>query len=415
MTRVLLISSTFPPVTGGSAVVYENICRSANGAVVGLGASHDYTTGRALAGVEAHDRNAGYSIYRLKLLRPAKDRARNKVRSILSHLPDIFVMAKVLLRTVAIARKERVDVICLGDLVYGGWLVFPLRYLFRYKVLVYVHGEEVTTQDGGGLFDSWRSNFLANAHAVIAVSSFTRDAMIRLMRTDPGKITLIPNGVNPDMFQPRPSQPDVVQRYGVADRRVILSVGRLVCRKGFDHLIAAMPAILQACPQAHLLVVGDGPLRDTLAALIGKHGLERHVTLLGEVTDQALVELYALADIFALPNREMPDGDTEGFGLVFLEANACGKPVVAGRAGGVVDAVVDGVNGLTVDGNDVGAIAAAVTRLLMEPALYRRLADGGLDAARRSDWRARTADFMALCERVCAGTPTAGNPTRKSP
>ena len=63
MTRVLLISSTFPPVTGGSAVVYENICRSANGAVVGLGASHDYTTGRALAGVEAHDRNAGYSIY----------------------------------------------------------------------------------------------------------------------------------------------------------------------------------------------------------------------------------------------------------------------------------------------------------------------------------------------------------------
>src|ERR1700761_5141102 len=113
MTRVLLISSTFPPVAGGAAVVYENICRSAHGAVVGLGASHDYATGRPLAGVEAHDRYAGYSIYRLKLLRPTKDTTRPKRRSVLAHLPDLFVMAKVLLRTVAIARKERIDAICL--------------------------------------------------------------------------------------------------------------------------------------------------------------------------------------------------------------------------------------------------------------------------------------------------------------
>lgn len=130
--------------------------------------------------------------------------------------------------------------------------------------------------------------------------------------------------------------------------------------------------------------------------------------MLGEVTDQALADLYAQADIFALPNREMPDGDTEGFGLVFLEANACGKPVVSGRAGGVVDAVIDGVNGLAVDGGDVDAIAAAVTRILEDKMLYSKLAAGGLDAARRGDWRSRAAEFLALCDRVRGAGTSAG-------
>jgi phosphatidylinositol alpha-1,6-mannosyltransferase len=291
-----------------------------------------------------------------------------------------------------------------GDFEGAGNRAF--RYLFGYKILLYVHGEEITTRDGGGLFDRWRAKFLAHAHAVIAVSSFTRDAMIRLMRTDPGKITLIPNGVDTQKFQVRDPRPELAERYGVRGRRVILSVGRLVPRKGADYLIQAMPAILRACPDAHLLIAGEGPLRNTLETLIEQQKLESYVTLLGEVTDQALADLYAQADLFALPNREMPDGDTEGFGLVFLEANACGKPVVSGRAGGVVDAVIDGVNGLAVDGGDVAAIAAAVTRLLEDKQLYRKLAAGGLDAARRGDWRSRSAEFLALCDRVRgAGTP----------
>ena len=402
MARVLLISSNFPPVTGGSAVVYENICRSTTGAIAGLGASHDYASGRAFAGTEAYDRRAGYPLYRMKFLRPAQSRAA-------SRFSDLLLMAKVLMRTVAVARKERADIICLGDLVYGGWLVFPLRYLFGYKILIYVHGEEITTRDGGGLFDRWRAKFLAHAHAVIAVSSFTRDAMIRLMHTDPNKIVLIPNGVDTQKFQLRDPRPEVAEKYQVRGRRVLLSVGRLVPRKGADHLIQAMPAILQACPDAHLLIAGEGPLRPTLETLIREFGLESRITLLGEVTDQALADLYAQAEIFALPNREMPDGDTEGFGLVFLEANACGKPVISGRAGGVVDAVIDGVNGLAVDGADIGAIAAAATRLLEDKALYRKLSEGGLEAARRGDWRSRAAEFLTLCDRL-RGTPAARVP-----
>jgi phosphatidylinositol alpha-1,6-mannosyltransferase len=402
MARVLLISSTLPPVVGGSAVVYENLCRNANGAIVGLGATHDYATGRPLCGVEDHDRHAGYPIHRLKLLRPATGADSRKTGRKRSRFQDLMLMGRVLFHAVAIARREHIDVVCLGDLVYGGWMIFPLRYLFGYKLLIYVHGEEITTRQGGGLFDAWRAKFLAHAHAVIAVSSFTRDAIARLMKIDPAKIALIPNGVDLERFRPRQPRPESVDRFGVRGRRVILSVGRLVPRKGMDHLVAAMPAILESCPDAHLLIVGEGPLRPALERLIGNHGLGGHVTLLGAVQDEALRELYALADIFALPNRTLPDGDTEGFGLVFLEANASGKPVVAGRAGGAVDAVADGVNGLTVNGEDVAEIADAVIRLLNDPELRGKLAVQGLALARASDWRNRTAMFLTLCDRLCA-------------
>lgn len=402
--RILFISTNFPPVIGGAAIVYENLCRFSDGRVVALAGSNEYATGLPLAGMEAYDRCAGYPIHRMKMLHETNNKCRNRAAAVWSQIYDLFLMAKMLFRTLYIARKEKIDVICLGDLVYGGWLVVPLKCVFRYKVIFYVHGEEITTHDGS-LFDAWRGKFLAYADAIVTVSTFTRNAMIRLMGIDPAKITVILNGVNLDRFQVRIPPPDVAAHYGVAGRRVVLSVGRLVPRKGMDRLVEAMPLVLRECPDAHLLVAGEGPLRATLNDLIRTHGLEARVTLLGAVSDQALDDLYALAEIFALPNRDMPDGDTEGFGLVFLEANASGKPVVAGRAGGVTDAVIDGVNGLTVDGTNIAAISAAIVKLLKDPALHQKLAQGGICIAQRSDWRSRSAEFLALCDRVVSARP----------
>lgn len=404
--RVLLVSSTFPPVTGGSAIVYENICRFADGAVIALAASRDYLTGLPFAGVADYDRRAGFPIYRIALLRPVNGPRRAGLLSALrAGLRDVLLMLRLLSRTVQIARREGVQVICLGDLVYGGWLVFPLKYLFGYKIVFYVHGEEVTVQSGGGLFDRWRARFLAHADAVISVSRFTRDALKRLMQVDSAKVTLIPNGVNLERFQVRAAPSGLAARYGVEGKRLLLSVGRLVARKGADHLVEAMPRILRACPDVHLLIAGDGPLRSKLESQIAALGLEKNVRLLGSVSDSDLDGLYALAEVFALPNREMPDGDTEGFGLVFLEANACGKPVVAGKAGGAPDAVTDRVNGLTVDGNSIAAIGDAVCALFTDENLYRQLSQGALAVARRSGWESRADDFMDLCGRLSGSTP----------
>jgi len=110
-----------------------------------------------------------------------------------------------------------------------------------------------------------------------------------------------------------------------------------------------------------------------------------------------LVEHYRLGDVFVMPNRALPNGDTEGFGLVFLEANGCGLPVIAGRDGGSADAVKDGENGLVVDGNSVPAIEAAMRSLLTDPALSARLSRQGLAAAQAADWSSRAKAFLSVC------------------
>jgi len=115
------------------------------------------------------------------------------------------------------------------------------------------------------------------------------------------------------------------------------------------------------------------------------------IDFLGAVSDAELDRLYRSCTAFAMPNRTLADGDTEGFGLIFLEANACGKAVIGGRAGGAVDAIIDGETGLLVDGDDTDAIAAAIRSLLGDATLREKLAAGGLAHARNHGW-ARSAD-----------------------
>jgi phosphatidylinositol alpha-1,6-mannosyltransferase len=123
------------------------------------------------------------------------------------------------------------------------------------------------------------------------------------------------------------------------------------------------------------------------------------------VPDYELADHYSLGDVFIMANREMPDGDTEGFGLVFLEANASGLPVIAGRAGGSVDAVTDHVNGLLVDGNDTNAVAAAILRLFQDDDLRATLQKGGAGTAQAAAWDRRVAQFLRVCEALTAQSP----------
>ena len=122
------------------------------------------------------------------------------------------------------------------------------------------------------------------------------------------------------------------------------------------------------------------------------------VVFAGDVTEAELVTHYCLGDVFLMPNRALANGDTEGFGLVFLEANGCGLPVIAGRDGGTRDAVQDGVNGLVVDGQSVAAIAAAMLALIGDAALRARLARQGREVAAAADWSGRAATFLTACE-----------------
>ena len=179
---------------------------------------------------------------------------------------------------------------------------------------------------------------------------------------------------------------------------MLLTVGRLYARKGMDRVIESLPELLGMFPDLVYVIVGEGPYRANLAGLAEALGVADSVIFAGELRDDEVTDHYALADVFIMANRTMPDGDTEGFGLVFLEANACGIPVIAGSAGGSPDAVRDGVNGLVIDGDDAGAIARAVAAVLADALLAARLIRHGLETARQASWDNRVAAFLRYCD-----------------
>lgn len=400
-TRCLLVANTFPPMTGGSAVVYDSLARFGGGRVSVLASSEDYRTGMPLQGWRELRQAAPYPLHRIPLLRtPLADGRPGIARRLRGLAQDVMIRVNLVRALRRIIRDEQIDLVCIGELVASGWLTAVCRYLFRLKTIIYVHGEEVTSYIPYDPDAYRRRESLAATDGVVAVSRFTRDVLIRNMHVPPAKIELISNGVDLSRFTPRPKRADLQARYGLAGRKVLLTVGRLYERKGMDRVIASLPQVRSLLGEVAYVVVGDGPYRGALEKLAEQCGVRDSVVFAGAVADSELVDHYALADVFIMANREMPDGDTEGFGLVFLEANACGIPVIAGMSGGSTDAVTNEVNGLTVDGNDPAAIAAAILRLFSDPALREGLIARGMEVARRSGWEHKVRQFLQSCDRV---------------
>lgn len=401
--RCLLIASTFPPIHGGSAVVYDNLCQfMPPGSIRVLTAKKNYLNNAPIAGWQEHDAAANYPIDRTDFLRPrVLPPPANVLMSACRLLfQDFPLYARALIAAARVVRTHNINVVCIGELVTGSWLGMALRKLYKVKVIVYVHGEEITTVTGGRLSGNKRKDYLQQADKIVAVSSFTCDALTSMMDVKPEAIVLIQNGVDTARFTPGPRDPKLIAKHGLAGKKVIVTVGRMVARKGVDKAVLAIAQVLRHRQDVHYLVLGDGELRPEVERLIAAEGLGDHVTLVGKVSDSELVDYLRLCDLFLMPNRTMPDGDTEGFGLVFREANACRKPVIGGRAGGVVEAVLDNASGLLVDGNNVEEIAAAIERILGDDALAERLSAFGLQLALDNNTAAVARQFVKTCERV---------------
>ena len=171
-------------------------------------------------------------------------------------------------------------------------------------------------------------------------------------------------GIDTERFKPVDAS-DLRAELGLTDKEVIVSVGRLVPRKGQDELVKALPEILKSHPNAHLLFVGTGSYRKVLDNLIADRSLQKHVTFTGRVQYEDLTKYICVGDIFAMPSRSRMAGlEVEGLGIVYLEASSCGLPVLGGDSGGAPDAVLQGVTGLVVDGRDKHAIAKGAIKLL---------------------------------------------------
>ena len=245
------------------------------------------------------------------------------------------------------------------------------------KVVALTHGHEVWWSKIWPF--TWAMKSIArHVDNLTYLGEFTRKAISRPI-SDSARASMvkIAPGIDTDHFAPVDST-DLKRSLGLTEKKIIVSVGRLVHRKGQDVLIAAMPEILREIPDAHLLLIGEGPYRQYLETRVKKLQLDSHVTFIGRISYTDLPRYICLGEVFAMPARSRLAGlEVEGLGIVYLEASACGLPVIAGNSGGAPDAVQEGVTGFVVDGRDAQTVAQSISELLAAPQRARQMGLAG--------------------------------------
>lgn len=337
MTRTLWVTSDLPPRAGGIEQFLGNLLRRL-----------DPASTRVLAaswpGDTEHDAAAGYRVDRIGR-RPL--------------LPTRTLAAEIR----RAAEAHRAEVVVFG----AAWPLGTLGRVVDVPTLALTHGHEAGMARVG--LGPLIGRVARSVDALSVISRYTAEAVGPHVRGKTRVVELAP-GVDTTAFHPEVAGEHIRDRHDVPrDAPLAVCVSRLVARKGQDVLVEAWPAVVARLPAARLLIAGDGPREDRLQRRVRALGLDNAVTLAGPVAWLDLPGYHAAGDVFAMPCRTRMGGfDVEGLGIVYLEAQACGRPVVAGRSGGAPEAIVDGETGLVVDGRDPAAVATAVADLLADPA-----------------------------------------------
>ncbi|MFI0424548.1 glycosyltransferase family 4 protein [Spongiactinospora sp. 9N601] len=348
MPRTLLVTHDFPPTPGGiQAFVHNLAVRQPAGSVV------VYTT--AAPGAADFDRQQPFEIVR------ADTRMLLPVSAVTRQAADI-------------ARATGCDAVWYGTAAPLGVMTAELRSRTGIgRAVALTHGRDIAWAALPGA----RSVLRRVGRVVDVVTYLGEYTRSRLARVLPRLERLTP-GVDSGVYHPGADGSAVRRRYGLGDRPVVVCVSRLIPRKGQDALIRAMPLVRRSVPDAVLLIVGDGPDRARLAKVARDAAVSDAVVFTGAVPWAELPAHYAAGNVYAMPCRTRRAGlDVEGLGIVYLEASACGLPVVAGDSGGAPDAVLDGETGYVVDGRDLPVIAGRLVALLSDPALAARLGRAG--------------------------------------
>jgi phosphatidylinositol alpha-1,6-mannosyltransferase len=365
-TTALILAGSFPPRRGGVPQSLAALCRHFNPARIAVLTSRD-------PGDAEVDRSLPYPVFR----------HHRAIREDLAS-GDPLRLGWGLIRyfgfLIRVVRRVRPDVIfsfnCGLQHVASG---AALRRLFRIPYVVYVHGEDLP--EPGRLLrkDRLRLPLMGRADLILTNSEFSR-RRLEALGCGAGKTEVISAGIGTELFTPGDGA-EMRRELGIgADDPVLLTVGRLDFRKGHDRVIAALPLLLREFPALRYVIVGEGPERGKLAALARENRAAERVLFAGFQPDERLPAYYRACDVFVMHNRTLPN-DVEGFGLVFLEANACGKPVVGGRSGGAAEAVVHGATGFLVEPDDVPGLVQTLRKLLGDAALRREM---GLAGRRRA-------------------------------
>jgi phosphatidyl-myo-inositol dimannoside synthase len=364
--RTLVLTPDFPPSRGGIQVLVHRLVTHAtdlNARVLTLGPGPD---------ADEFDRGAAVDVRRVGTRFGGRQAA----------------VAQLNLTALAEAIRHRPQLVLSAHIVVSP-AAAVIRRSLRIPVVQYLYAKEIGARPGLARFA------VRNADAVIAISRYTQQLALEV-GADAGRMALIPPGVD---------LPDGGAEEGVREedgRPRLVTVARLEDRyKGHDVIARALPLVRARLPEVEWVVVGDGPLRRHLEQLVRSNGVASSVRFVGSVSDAERDRWLRSADVFAMPSRLPARGLAgEGFGIVYLEANARGVPVVAGGVAGALDAVVDGETGLLVDADDHFAVADAVATLLLDRDRARAIGRAGVEHSRGFAWPEIAARVESLCRQV---------------
>lgn len=264
----------------------------------------------------------------------------------------------------------------------------------RYHVVV--HGLDILRVVNNRHKSRRMRGVLLNADSVICRSGFTSD-LVADIGVPRDRIARITDGVETAVFYPSSEGELIRQRFGLVGFQVLFTLGRIVDRKGHAQVLRALPAILKKYPKTKYLVGGDGPEKENLVQLSESLGIQDNVVFAGMVAPEELRAYYNACDVFVMPNHVGRNPwDVEGFGIVFLEAAACGKPVIGGASGGAPDALTDGETGFGVPAKDVRAVEEKLCLLLGDNELRARMGSAGRERVLREFTWPYIADQYAL-------------------
>lgn len=266
-------------------------------------------------------------------------------------------------RAIDTLKKEEIGRVWFGAAAPLALMANQLRAAGATHIVALTHGHEIWWAKIP-VFKQLLKRIIKGVDLLGYLGNFTRGELTKVCN-QPEKMVQIAPGIDTEHFSPRTASNELITKYRLEERKVIVCVARLVHRKGQDKLIAAMPKILEKHPDAILLLVGVGPIKQMLENSAKQLRITPKVVFTGRVSYASLPDYISLAQVFAMPVRSRFAGlEVEGLGIVYLEASACGKPVVVGNSGGAADAVIDGVTGFLIDGNKIDQISDAICKLL---------------------------------------------------
>ncbi len=380
MRSILLVTIEYPPQLGGIATYLAHMAENLPGGDISVLAPDMPETHKI-------DMASPVPIYRRPLLwRFLRPR----------WMPALYW-------TLRYCRRDRPDMVVVSHLLNMGKVALATKRLTGTPYAVVLHGFDVAQARSTTFFKSLAAKeILRNADLVIANSGFTASfAKSFGVRDDRMALVNPPPWLSLDESADKTDVARFRKNHGLGDRFTLLTVSRLMKRKGLDTVIDAVAELRRAGREVEYVIIGDGPDRGRLKHRAERAGVLEHVKFLGAMEPDTLAVPYTACDAFVMVPRSEKGGDIEGYGIVYLEANIFGKPVIGSRAGGVPEAVLHGETGLLVKPDDVRQLVMAVEALMDDPKLCERLGQGGRDRLRRDYGDNRQARrFLAAVRRA---------------